>query len=89
MKKTIYRRYSRDTIRIVGQEATYHVEKPYTSDSEMIWADPVEVTIPDGFTVADNTAGIAMLYDQTGAYYPITDRHEKPYYYDGQNYYAL
>lgn len=89
MKKTIYRRYSRDTIRIVGCEATYHVEKPYTSDREMIWADPVEVTIPDGFTIADNMVGIAMLYDQTGECYPITDWHGKPHCDDGQNNYAL
>lgn len=76
---TIWRRYdSNTTPRGFGNPPTYHIDKPYTSDTDMIWADPIEITLPDGYSVAEAADGQQYLYDARGRQEPILDDHGHP-----------
>lgn len=76
---TIWQRYDRDTTpRGFGRAPSYHIEKPYTNDTEMIWADPVTITIPDGYTIAANNYGDIMLFDTDNCAVDIVDDHGHP-----------
>ena len=76
---TIYRRYDSDTTpRGFGNAPTYHCGKPYTSDSEMIWADEVKINLPDGWEIAQSESGPYELYDDKGEYQRIEDDHDHP-----------
>jgi hypothetical protein len=76
---TIYRRYDSDTTpRGFGYPPTYHCDKPYTSDSEMVWADEIAVNLPDGYEIAKSNSGPMELYDPDGERVEITDDHGHP-----------
>jgi hypothetical protein len=76
---TIYRRYDSDTTpRGFGNAPTYHCGKPYTSDSEMIWADEITITLPGGYEIAESADSEKHLYDAKGEYVQIDDDHGHP-----------
>ena len=75
MKKiTIWRRFDSDTTpRGLGRAPTYHIDKPATSDWEMVWAEEVPVILPDGYEVAESGMGDRMMYDERGNHCHIID----------------
>lgn len=76
---TIYRRHDANTRPGgFGNPPTYHIDEPRHSDTEMIWVDPVQITIPEGYRVAESNGGDRLLYDPQGRYVEIVDRRGHP-----------
>lgn len=76
---TIYRRETANTSpRGFGYAPTYHIDEPYHDDTEMIWIEPIEITIPDGYTVRVANNGGRYLYDTKNEFTPIEDDHGHP-----------
>lgn len=76
---TIYRREDKDTTpRGLGNPPTYHFDEPYHSDREMIWSEPVQITLPDGYTVSIANDGHQYLYDPQDNHEPVVDDHGHP-----------
>lgn len=44
----------------------------------MLWAEPVEITLPDGYSVGESADGTRHLYDPEDKYEPIVDDHGHP-----------
>ena len=73
-KLTIWRRIDSDTTpRGLGNAPTYHIDKPATSDADMVWAEQIPTILPDGYEVAESGTGEHMMYDEKGNYSQITD----------------
>lgn len=76
---TIYRREDANTTpRGFGYPPTYHIDEPHHSDAEMIWVEPVQITLPEGYTIAENNTGSLALYDPQGNPTAIGDDHGHP-----------
>ncbi|HBS60894.1 MAG TPA: hypothetical protein DEA44_16730 [Firmicutes bacterium] len=76
---TIYRREDQNTTpRGFGNPPTYHIDAPPHSDADMIWVEPVQITLPDGYTVAESESGPREMYDPQGRYVKIFDDHGHP-----------
>ena len=75
----IYQRSDRNTTPTgFGNEPTYHVRKPRTSDFDMIWSAEIEINIPDGYMLCETGYGGAALYDAKGNLYIIVDDNWHP-----------
>ena len=61
-----------------GNPPTYHLDKPYTSDYEMIWAEPITCTLPECYTIAESNGGTTELYDAKDQRVAIVDEHGHP-----------
>lgn len=78
-KITIWKREdSNTTPRGLGSPPSYHLDKPYTSESEMIWAEPILCTLPDGYSIAESNGGTTELYDENNQREQIIDDHGHP-----------
>ena len=76
---TVWRREDRDTTpRGFGNPPTYSLDKPYTSDWDMIWAEPITCTLPDGYTIAECVSGTMELYNPDNQREEIVDDHGHP-----------
>lgn len=74
---TVWRREdSNTTPRGFGNPPTYHLDEPY--DAEMLLAEPITCTLPEGYTIAECNQGTTELYDTKGQREPITDDHGHP-----------
>lgn len=61
-----------------GFMPAYSIDKPYTSECEMIWAEPIMCTLPEGYTIAESNGGTKELYDNNGRRVAIIDYHGHP-----------
>lgn len=76
---TIYRRSDANTRPGgVGNPPTYHIDEPHHSDAGMVWIDPVQITIPVGYSVAESSGGGRLLYGPDGSNELIVDDHGHP-----------
>lgn len=75
----IYRRADRNTTpRGFGNPPTYHCDEITNNDTEMVWVDPVEIILPEGYTIAEANDGHKYLYDEQDKQQPIVDDHGHP-----------
>lgn len=76
---TVWKREdSNTTPRGFGNPPTYSIDKPYTSDADMSWAEPIVCTLPDGHTIAEDNHGAMQLYDAKGLRTAIVDHCGRP-----------
>jgi hypothetical protein len=76
---TIWKREdSNTTPRGFGNPPTYYIDEPRTSDAEMIWAEPIKITLPDGWSVGVNAYGERIVFDETGTKADIIDHNGHP-----------
>lgn len=79
MTTTIYRREDSNTKpRGFGNDPTYHVDAPSHSDADLIWIEPVTITIPDGYSIDESNSGPREMYDRDGQRVEIVDDHGHP-----------
>ena len=80
---TIYRITTRNTRTIgFGFQPTYAIDPPVIGDrqrsEDWMESQPVEISLPEGFTIAPNTYGELMLWNATGTHVDIVDDHGHP-----------
>lgn len=77
MRATIYKLETDNTTpRGFGYPPTYHCDEPTSGD--MRWVTPIEITLPDGFEIAESADGQRFLYDAQGQHVAIEDDHGHP-----------
>ena len=75
----IYRREDANTKpRGFGNDPTYHIDKPYHSDFDMIWIETINITLPEGYTIAENMYNEKCLFDAENKHVDIIDDHGHP-----------
>jgi len=76
---TIYRREDRNTTpRGFGNPPMYHIDEPLSSDWDMVWVSPIDITLPEGYSVAECASGGRELYDLQDQRVEIVDDHGHP-----------
>ena len=78
-KITIYRREDENTRPGgFGFEPTYHILEEAPRDEALVWWHPIEITLPDGYYVAQCNDWQYRVFDAKGESQDIFDRHGHP-----------
>lgn len=78
-KITIYKRDDENTRpRGFGNPPTYHILEDAPRDKDFVWWTPIEITIPEGYTVAQCNDWQYRLFDSKGRSMDILDWRDHP-----------
>lgn len=79
-KITIYKREDENTRpRGFGNPPTYHILDDAPQDEALVWWYPIEITLPDGYYVAQCNDWQRRIFNAQGVSLDIIDRHDHPY----------
>lgn len=69
-----------------GFAPTYHFDEPRSNGWDMQWVTPIEITLPEGYSIKESYGLTQYLYDDKGKHVDVIDDDGHPAIHTGKTY---